>query len=191
MPHKLSSSHLINQGDTAIKYPGTSTSAFTDTNFYQNCGKTAATGTIKQYGCAICDLAMFILYKGGLSNSNDNVYNAVVQATKKGTDNYADFTHQSFTATMGSQSIGVNIATTADVSTEAENGNICMVRLYQSSTGNSHYVIVDGWNASASGFDRYLVCDPDGGTQKTLRDTMVKRGFPVDASILTEKYKLS
>lgn len=33
MSHKLSSTHLINQGDTSIYYPGTSTSAFTDSNF--------------------------------------------------------------------------------------------------------------------------------------------------------------
>ncbi|BFH60109.1 MULTISPECIES: hypothetical protein [Paenibacillus] len=191
MPHKLSSTHLINQGDASIKYPGTTTSAFTDTNFYKKCGKTAASGTIKQYGCAICDLAMFILYKGGLSNNNDNTYNAVVQATIGGTNNAADFTHQSFTATMGSKSIKVNIQAISDISTEVEKGNICIARLYNSSTKNSHYVIVDGWDSSASGFYRYLVCDPDGGVQKTLADTMIKRGFPVDAAYITERYLLS
>lgn len=189
MPHKLSSTNLINQGDTSIKYPGTTTSAFTDTSFYAKCGKTAASGTIKQYGCAICSLAMFILYKGGLSNSNDNTYNAVVQATIGGTNNAADFTGNGFTATIGSQNIRVNIATTSDVSAEVQNGNICLVRLYEN--GNSHYVVVDGWNSSASDFYRYLVSDPDGGTQKTLADTMIRRGFSLNASVITQKYTLS
>lgn len=189
MGHKLSSSNLINQGDHNIKYPGTSTEAFYDTNFYANCGKGGASGTIQKYGCVICDLAMFILYKGGLSNSNDNTYNAVVQATEGGTNYYADFTHQSFTATMGSQNISVNIQVISDVSTEVENGNICMLRLESGS--NSHYVIVDGWDPNATGFYRYLVCDPDGGVQKTLADTMIKRGFPQDVSSVTERYKLS
>ncbi|MNC82727.1 hypothetical protein D3C75_1363520 [compost metagenome] len=65
-----------------------------------------------------------------------------------------------------------------------------MVRL-ELGKDKSHYLIVDGFNSSASGFDRYLVADPDGGTQKTLADTMRKRGFPVAASSITEKYKLS
>ncbi|WP_025688627.1 hypothetical protein [Paenibacillus zanthoxyli] len=189
MPHKLSSTNLINQADSSIKYPNTAISAFTDTSFYANCGKTAASGTIKQYGCTICSLAMFILYKGGLFNSNDNTYNAVVQATVGGTNNAADFTGNSFTATIGSQNINVNLATTSDVSEEVGNGNICLVRLYQN--GNSHYVLVDGWNSSASDFYRYLVCDPDGGTQKTLADTMIKRGFSLNASVITQKYKIS
>ena len=189
MLHKISSTNLISQGDTSIKYPGTTTSAFTDTSFYGKCSKAAASGTIKQYGCAICSLAMFILYKGGLSKNNDNIYNAVVQATKGGTNNAADFTGNSFTATMGSQNIKVNLATTTDIAAEVRNGNILLVRLYQN--GNSHYVVVDGWDSSASGFNRYLVCDPDGGTQKTLADTMTKRGFSVDASVITQKYKLS
>ncbi|MBP2114887.1 hypothetical protein [Paenibacillus silagei] len=190
MPHKLSSTHLINQGDTSIYYPGTSTSAFTDSNFYKKCGKTAAGGDIKQYGCAICALGMFILYKGGLSNTTkSNVYYAVVEATTKGTNNAADFTASGFTAKIGSQSIGVTITPIADVSVEAEKGSICMMRLKQGS--NSHYVIVDGHNSSASNFDKYLVCDPDGGVQKTLTATMQKRGFSVSASVITERYKLS
>ncbi|MEF3305643.1 hypothetical protein [Paenibacillus sp. GYB003] len=191
MPHKLSSTHLINQADSTIKYPNSTTSAFTDTNFYANCGKTAASGTIKQYGCAICAMAMFSLYKGGLTNSNDNTYWAVVEATVGATNNAADFlgATANYTATIDDNDISVNIETTADVSTEAENGNICMVRLKQGT--NSHYVFVDGWNAPASGFDRYLVADPDGGTLKTLKDTMTKRGFSVDASVITEKYLLS
>lgn len=191
MPHQLSSSHLINQGDTAIKYPGTTTSAFTDTSFYANCGKTGASGTIKLYGCAICAMAMFSLYKGGLTNSNDNTYWSVVHATIGATNNAADFKGASadYTATIGGNDISVNIATTTDISTEVGNGNICVVRLEQGS--NSHYVLVDGWDSSATDFERYLVADPDGGTLKTLKDTMVKRGFPVSASSITERYVLS
>ncbi|WP_232697211.1 hypothetical protein [Brevibacillus daliensis] len=108
---------------------------------------------------------------------------------EKGTNNAADFTGSGFTAKMGNQNIAVKIDKIADVSGEVQNGNICMVRLKEGS--NSHYVIVDGWNSSVSGFDRYLVADQDGGTQKTLADTMKKRGFTVDASVITEKYKLS
>ncbi|MDR0271518.1 hypothetical protein [Paenibacillus sp.] len=189
MPHKLSSTHLINQADSSIKYPGKSTSAFTDTNFYKNCGKTGATGTIKDNGCPICDLAMFILYKGGLTNNNDNTYNAVVQATIGGTTKAADFTHESFTTTMGSKSIKVNIQSISDISAEVQKGNICMVRLQNGN--NSHYVIVDGWDDSAKELNRYLVCDPDGGVQKTLADTMSKRKFPVNAASITERYLLS
>jgi hypothetical protein len=58
-------------------------------------------------------------------------------------------------------------------------------------TTNSHFFIVDGWDGAKSGFARYLVCDSDGGAQKSMADTMSRRGFPADAAYLTQKYKLS
>jgi hypothetical protein len=189
MAHKLSSIYLINQGNTGIKKPNATKSAFTDADFYKNCGKTDAVGTIKDNGCAICTLAMFILYKGGLPNENNNTYYAVEEATKKGTNQAADCTHSGFTATIGSKSISVNIAAIADLAAEIQSGGVCMARLKQGS--NSHYFIIDGWDGTKSGFARYLVCDPDGGAQKSLADTMSRRGFTADAVYLVGKYKLS
>ena len=61
MAHEIS--NVINQGDTSIIYPSTSTKAFTDTSFYSKYGKTDATGTIKANGCAICALATYTLLK--------------------------------------------------------------------------------------------------------------------------------
>lgn len=194
MPHKLSTTHLINQGDTSIKYPNDSTkSVFTDNSFYTTvAGKTGSvSGNIKGNGCGICTLAMFALYKGGLTNTNDNVYYAVLEATKNGTNNNADVHYNSFNVSIGSQKIAVNLTAVSDIGDEAAAGNICFVFL-DNGAGNTHYVLVDGWNPDAQDpFDKYLVCDSDGGVQKTLRETMSKRGFAVAASSVKKRYRIS
>ena len=92
MAHKIS--NVINQGDRTIVYPGTSTKVFTDSAFYGKCGKSSATGTIAQNGCAICALATYALYKGNLSDTNNNVYEAVKQTTENATNNAADVTYK-------------------------------------------------------------------------------------------------
>ena len=182
--------YAINQGDTSIKYPGTSTSAFTDYDFYANCGKYNASGTIKQYGCAICALATFILHKGNLSATNDNIYYAVEQATIKGTNNAADFTHSSFTANIGNKSIYVTISETHDLAAAVSDGKICLARIENGS--DSHYFLIDGMDMSASeNFDKYLTCDPNGGIQATLSDVFARADIPANNNNITEKYILS
>lgn len=193
MPNILSSSHLIGQSDKTVFHPGTSTPAFTDTNFYKTtCGKTGTfSGTISGNGCAIVTLAMFMLYKGGLSNTTkSNVYEAVVEATKRGTNENVDFKGaQSFTATVAGKSISVKITTTTDLGTELKNSKICIARFYQGS--NSHYVLVDGWDSTASGLDCYLVSDARGGTFRTIKTAMTAGGFTADAQYITERYVIS
>ncbi|MFD1907359.1 hypothetical protein ACFSQ7_30555 [Paenibacillus rhizoplanae] len=122
MPHKLSSTHLINQGDTSIYYPGTSTSAFTDSNFFTKMReKLQPVEILRNMVVQFALLGCLFYIKGRLSNATkSNVYYAVVEATTKGTNNAADFTASGFTAKIGSQSIGVTITPIADVSVEAE-----------------------------------------------------------------------
>jgi len=184
---KITTSHLINQASTSVMYPGTSTPAFKATDFFSKCGKTGATGTISMYGCPICCLAMFILYKGGLSNTSANIYEAVVEATKKGTNNDADFTGNGFTASVGGKSISVSISTITDIGTEVQNGSICMARMQK---GNEfHYVIVDGWNESATDLNKHLAADPSGGVHTTLAAAMGTK-YP-GASYITQRFKFS
>lgn len=192
MPHALSSSYLINQTSTSIHYPGGGGDVFHDTNFYSYCGKSGATGTIAQNGCAISSVAMFTLYKGRLSNSNDNTYNAVAKATQYATNRSADLYTSgfSYTTEIGGQNISVTSTVISDVSEQVEHGNVCMVRLYTDYL-HTHYVLVDGWDSSASGFYRYLVCDPSGGVQRTLADVMQKMWGYQDASLITQKFLLS
>jgi len=192
MPHALSTSQLINQVDSSIQYPGGGGDVFHDLNFYSYCGKTGAIGTIAENGCAICDVAMFSLYKGGLSNSNDNTYYSVAYATEYATNSAADLYTSgfSYTVTIGGQNISVTSTVIPDVSAQVQVGNVCMVRLY-TDPNHSHYVIVDGWDSSASGFYRYLVCDPSGGVYRTLADVMQQRFGYQDASLITQKYLLS
>ena len=178
MAHKIS--NVINQGDGTIVYPGTSTKVFTDSAFYGKCGKSAATGTIKSNGCAICALATYVLYKGNLSDTNSNVYNAVKQTTENATNNAADVTYNDFSVKIGSKTISVSMEKTSDMAAAANDGEICFVRLKSGS--NSHYVLLDGMDSTAEGFDRYLVADPDGGKLRTLQDVFDRRGIPAKAS---------
>lgn len=184
--HKIS--NVINQGDASIVYPGISTKAFTDTKYYGNCGKTGATGTIKANGCAICALATYALYKGGLFATNNNIYYAVEQTTINATNSSADVTYNDFSVKIGSKTINISMTKTSDMADAANNGKICFVRLKQGS--NSHYVLLDGMDSTATGFDRYLVADPDGGKLRTLQDVFERRGITANASYITEKYIL-
>ena len=128
MAHKIS--NVINQGDTSIVYPDTSLKVFTDTSFYSKCGKTNATGTIKANGCAICALATYALYKGGLSaTDNNNIYYAVQQTTVNATNKAADVTYNNFSVTIGSKTIKITLDKTSDMAAAANSGKICFVRL--------------------------------------------------------------
>lgn len=186
MGHKIS--YVINQGDTSIVYPGTSTKAFTDVNFYKKCGKTSAEGTIDDYGCAICALATYVLYKGGLSATNNNIYYAVEQTTINATDPAADVIYKDFSVKIGSKTINVTLDATSDMAAAANSGKICFVRLKEGS--KSHYILLDGMDSAATGFDRYLVADPDGGKLKTLQDVFERRGITASASNIVAKYIL-
>lgn len=186
MAHKIS--NVINQGDTGIVYPGTSKSAFTDTAFYGKCGKPTATGTIMKNGCAICALATYVLYKGNLSNTNDNVYNAVKQTTENATNNSADVQYGNFSVKIGAKTISVSMQETNDVAAAANDGKICFIRL--EGNGNSHYVLLDGMDSSAEEFNRYLVADPNGGSSRTLQKAFELSKIPAKASNITKKYIL-
>lgn len=187
MAHKIS--NVINQGDTSIVYPDTSLKVFTDTSFYSKCGKTNATGTIKANGCAICALATYALYKGGLSaTDNNNIYYAVQQTTVNATNKAADVTYNNFSVTIGSKTIKITLDKTSDMAAAANSGKICFVRLKEGT--KSHYVLLDGMDSNAIGFNRYLVADPDQGELRTLQDVFDRRDITANASNITEKYIL-
>ena len=192
----FSSNYLINQGDTTILYPsgekpGTENRVFIDNLFYGSvCGKTSASGNIKQYGCAICSLAMFLLYKGNKSNTNNNVYYAVKEATKQGTSNSADFlgngTYISYN--NGTNQVSVSVASTSNPDNDVQEGKGCIFRIKSGSI--SHYVLVYGIDTSKSGTDRYLVADPDGGQMRSLTEAIQRRGLAANMSYITQRFVL-
>ena len=172
MAHKIS--NVINQGDTSIVYPDTSLKVFTDTSFYSKCGKTNAT---------------YALYKGGLSaTDNNNIYYAVQQTTVNATNKAADVTYNNFSVTIGSKTIKITLDKTSDMAAAANSGKICFVRLKEGT--KSHYVLLDGMDSNATGFNRYLVADPDQGELRTLQDVFDRRDITANASNITEKYIL-
>lgn len=199
MGHRITSNHLISQGDTSITFPSAETaiypqasgSAFTNGSFYNTvCGKSGAVGTIKQNGCAICSLAMFVLNKGALDRTNNNIYYAVKEVTVKGTNNSADITYQNFNARVSGKYICVDITSTSNFESAIKNGMICLLRLKEGS--NSHYVLADGYDYSKSNLlDACLVADPDGGVYRTLRQVMSRRGFTQSTAVIAGKYILT
>ena len=192
MGHLLTSRYLIAQSDPSIVYPGTTTPAFTSNSFFSECGKTAATGNISRYGCAICSVAMFIMRKGNLARNNDNIFNAVKQATMKATDNAADLVNSaSFTARFGSKSIGVSFSMTTDSDAESRalNGKMCLFFMKQGA--KTHYVLVDGYdNSQSNPLDGYLVADPAGGQLRTLRQAMANAGITQSMAYISSKRKI-
>lgn len=178
MGHAISSSKVINQGD------------YKDPDFYASCGKPNASGTISSNGCAICALATFVLHKGGLSSSKK--LEAITQVTIEATNPAADVTYDDFKVTVGSKNISVTYDSISDIAAAVDDGEICLVKLQDpNNSRNTHFVLVDGMDYSAEGFDRYLVADPDGGDLKTLQDTFEKRNIKSSASSIVKKYILS
>lgn len=193
----FTSCYLINQGNTSIIYPsgekpGNENRVFVDNLFYGSvCGKTLASGNIKQYGCAICCLAMFLLYKGNKNNSNNNVYYAVKEATKQGTNISASFkgngTYISYN--NGTCQINATVNTTTNADNALNNGKCCIFRIKSGSI--THYVLVYGINTNKTGANKYLVADPDGGRMITLAESLQKRGLSANMTYIAEKYVIN
>ena len=197
VPRKFSKNYLINQGNSTITYPageqpGSENRAFLDEMFYGTvCGKTGAGGTIQENGCAICTLAMFLLYKGSKFNTNDNVYYAVKEATIQGTNYKADFLgdHTNISYNNGSAQVDASIIRTNYPEYYLEKGRFCIFRI-QLGDVKSHYVLVYDMDASKTGTDRYLVADADGGKMRTLTEAIQRRSLPASMSYITEMYSI-
>lgn len=189
------SGYLINQGDSTITYPsgeqpGSESRAFLDYSFYGDvCGKTAASGNIRQYGCAICCIAMYLLYKSRKVNTNNNVYYAVKAATIDGTDVEADFLHggQIIEFYNAVKRIYASITAINNADYYLQNGQACIFRM-QRNDDESHYVLVYGIDNNASGTEKYWVADPDGGRLRTLTEAFYEMGVTPNMSYVTEKY---
>lgn len=133
--------------------------------------------------------ATYALYKGGLSaTDNNNIYYAVQQTTVNATNKAADVTYNNFSVTIGSKTIKITLDKTSDMAAAANSGKICFVRLKEGT--KSHYVLLDGMDSNATGFNRYLVADPDQGELRTLQDVFDRRDITANASNITEKYIL-
>ena len=198
VPRKFNNNYLINQGNSTITYPegeqpGSENRAFWDELFYGTvCGKTGATGNIQEFGCAICTLAMFLLYKGNKINANDNVYYAVKAATIQATDIEADFLGNSteISYNNGSAQVTASIIRTNYPEYYLEKGRFCIFRIQQGEV-KSHYVLVYDMDASKTGTDRYLVADADGGKMRTLTEAIQRKGLPANMSYITEMYSIT
>lgn len=169
---------IIRQMDKTILYPddeqpGTEKRAFYDSKFYTAvCNKPSATGTIAGNGCAICSLAMYLLYKSNRTNTNANTYNAVKEATIKGTHENIALKGNSFSLSYGGIIANVSAADTSVTAAKLDaalNNNMCIVKI-----STKHYVLVYGVDSSASGTDKYLVADPGSNSCYTLTQSLAK-----------------
>ena len=206
-PYKIAYNQIFGQSDS-VKYPSDapySGNAFYDAKFIANvCGKTSANGaTISDYGCAVCAVEMFILYKGGLTNTNDNVYNAVKSATIGTTDNEFRYNKNSFTATVGGKNIAItqvnnNIIPSNKDLTALKNAlaaNKCAVVCLRTSLTNNdtHFVLADALiGTSSDDLNRISVVDPaSGGVRRTLRLAIERKLSPASAAYIASAYIIS
>ena len=176
--------YLISQFDKKVLYPedeqpGTEERVFYDELFYTSiCQKNAGTGTIKEYGCAICSMAMYLLFKSNKQNTdNGNIYEAVKAATIQGTDSYSCILPGHFTLSYSGVTANVS-AFQNNVSMEMLDnalyaGKMCIVFI-----NRQHFVLIYGFNPTASvnsttaETDRYMVADPGVGVCHTLTEAM-------------------
>ena len=204
---KIGYNQLIGQSNT-VYYPSGADytgNAFDDVRFIANvCGKTGANGaTISDDGCAVCAVAMFILYKGGLGNTNDNVYNAVKSATIGTTTNSFQYFRNSFTATVGGKNIAIKQETTSlipsnkDLSAlkNAIAANKCVVVCVRTSlTSNDvHFVLADALvGTSSDDLNRISVVDPaNGGVRRSLRLAIERKLSPASTAYIASAYVIS
>ncbi len=192
---QFNSSYLINQTDATIMYPngekpGTENRAFLDSLFYGTvCGKTGASGTIRENGCAICSLAMFLLYKNNQSNTNNNTYYSVKAATIQATNNSADILHSGFSVSYGGSTATIcakSNASSTKIENALNNGSMCIVRIK-----TYHYVLIHKIDYTKTGTDKYLVADPSGGQIRTLTEAMARYGLSGNISNLSDMYSIS
>ncbi|MDR1542485.1 MAG: hypothetical protein LBU32_31810 [Clostridiales bacterium] len=181
----------INQTSSSIIYPGTSTAAFADTDFFHSrCTKSISVKTtVSESGSAVCSLAAFILSKAGLPSTNANILTAVTEASKKGTNISAQFTGSSFSVQIGAKKVDVTVESSADIAQTALDGDWGLVEL--SGAGKPIYALIDGFDPDASGFDRYLAMDSGAGKLSTLKQIMESCKIPAVPGSIAKKYKLS
>ena len=200
VPAKVKDNQLFGQADQ-IPFPagsGYSGSAFHSRAFLTEvCGKTQSTGTISTSGCAVCAVGMFILYKGGMTNNDNNIYYAVKEATIKSTNEKFDYQRNSFTAYIGFLEVSVtqnntNIIPTSKDLTAVKNALLedkCVVLCLKTKTG-THFVLADELTANSGDdyLDRIKVADPADGTRKTLRQAIQRQMNPASASHVISGY---
>ena len=202
--YKIANNQIFGQSDS-VNYPSDapySGNAFYDAKFIANvCGKTNAKGaTISDHGCAVCAVAMFILYKGGLTNTNDNVYNAVKSATIGSTNNSFQYVRNSFTAAVGGKNIAITQVDNSIIPADknltslayAVANNQCVVVCIRTSSG-MHFVLADALiDTSANYLDRISVVDPaSGGVRRTLRSAIERTLSSASASDVLSAYIIS
>ena len=182
--NRLLVEQIINQWDSSVKYPNTNQSAFTDKAFLQVwCGKPESDFTIAGGGCAICCVASFILHKAGVECNNNNKFKAVEQAVKHATNEEAYFKAScDFEADINGTKVDIRITKCEGQNAFEEAvaairaGKKCIIYMENEEEEKSHYVLVDGYDESACDmFNWFLVCDPDGGEQRTLYEAITRR----------------
>ena len=197
--HCLDANRVINQASTTVQYPfsidGTKykNPVFHDTAFLKiYCDKNSSdTFTIKNSGCGICCVAMFILNKTNVECNNANVFKAVEFATKKATNEKAWLCNSTnFEVELGGKSATVHMEFIgSDLERAKESvleGKKCIIGMKNVSNEN-HYVLADGFNENACEMlDWFLVCDSNGGKQRTLREAVKQcRGHSVETDTFT------
>jgi len=193
----LQKEHILNQQDTSIWYSPDVDSqikipAFKDVRFVQDiCERNDISFTISQQGSGICALAMYMLFKGALIRTNDNVLGAVKQAAHYVADSNGDLVESvNFTAYFGMKNISIRLRTITDDSISANNESFYILHL-QERGKIGHYVLMNGYDKMASSeLDRVLVADPNGGAQRTLRQAMGVNGFTQSMSTIHSKREL-
>ena len=180
--NRLLVEQIINQGDTSVKYPNINKSAFTDKDFLKTwCDRPESDFTIASDGCAICCVASFILHKAGVECNNNNKFKAVEQVVKYATNKQAWlYDTRNFKAEINGVEVNVQMELSKNSALQTavdalKDGKKCIIRM-KSVSNKTHYVLADGYNDDACDvFHWLLVCDPDGGEQRTLYDAINRR----------------
>lgn len=189
---EFNKNYLIGQGDTSVTYPSgqrpagsTTNKTFYDSQFYKVCGKTRASGTIKENGCAICSLAMALLYKANITNTNDNVYYAVKAATVQGTNDKADLYYGPFKIVFNN-GVTLNVEKRTHQLLDPNGARLCLYNLYREEKGGkkTHFVLGYKRTMAGSGLDQYLAADPRDGKFRTLKEALIKTKIEPDAQYI-------
>lgn len=121
--------------------------------------------TVGEAGCGVCCAAMIICKEKGLTSDADKA-NVIRKVIDDSTNNNGDLTYS--TITYGGTKF--SWSTTSDMAAEL-NGNepvICQLP--------EHYVLVNGFDTSKSGFAAYLIKDPGARANTNLAEPMKTYG---------------
>ena len=147
-------------------YINQNASSFKDIRFKNNT-------TVGTYGCGVCCAAMIICKEKGLTSDSDKA-SVIRKVIDESTNNNGDLTYN--TITYGGTKFNWSIV--SDMAAEIDNNTPVICQL------NGHYVLVNGFDTSKSGFSAYLIKDPGARTNTNLAEPMETYGETIKNKIV-------